>query len=354
MSLNVTIVGVGPVGEAIISILKERNFPMQWPPTICATSKREQVVDGETMTVYETSGVALRHADIVLFAGKEGAKGASVQWSRTALDSGAFCIDNGSDFRLDPHVPLVIPEVNMDAVTDETRLIASPNCSTIQMVVAIAPIHREAKIRRIVVSTYQSVSGWGKAAMSELRNQAPTALDNLDGIEFDPKIFAQPIAFNYIPHIDKFTDDGYTKEELKMVNETRKILGDDSIKITATTVRVPVLVGHGESINIETGKKLTSDDVRDILREAPGVTLMDDLNTGNPRNDPNERHYPTPMHLYKKEYRDEVLVGRIREDKTIENGINLWCVADNLRKGAALNVVQIAEKLIEKQLVAAN
>ncbi len=351
MKLHVTVVGVGPVGEAIVSILKERQFPMEWPPTICATSKREQMVDGQMQTVYETSGVALRHADIVLFAGKEGAKGASVQWSQTALDAGAFCIDNGSDFRMDPHVPLVIPEVNMDAVTEKTRLIASPNCSTIQMVVALAPIHREAKIKRIVVSTYQAVSGWGKAAMEELNRQVPVMMENTDGVEFDPKIFAHPIAFNYIPHIDKFTEDGYTKEEYKMVNETRKILGDDSIKITTTTVRVPVVVGHGESINIETEKKLTPDDIRELMRNAPGVTLMDDLNTDNPRNDPNERFYPTPLHVHKKEYRDEVLVGRIREDKTIDNGINLWCVADNLRKGAALNVVQIAEKLVERGLI---
>ena len=351
MKLHVTVVGVGPVGETIVSILKERRFPMEWPPTICATSKREQMVDGEMQTVYETSGVALRNADIVLFAGKEGAKGASVQWSQTALDAGAFCVDNGSDFRMDPHVPLVIPEVNMDAVTEKTRLIASPNCSTIQMVVALAPIHRVARIRRIVVSTYQAVSGWGKAAMEELERQVPVMMENPDGVEFDPKIFAHPIAFNYFPHIDKFTDDGYTKEEYKMVNETRKILGDETIRITTTTVRVPVVVGHGESINIETEKKLTPDDVRELMRNAAGITLMDDLNADNPRNDPNERSYPTPLHLCKKEYRDEVLVGRIREDKTIENGINLWCVADNLRKGAALNVVQIAEQLVERGLV---
>ena len=351
MTYHVTIVGVGPVGEAIVSIFKERQFPMDWPPTICATSKREQMVDGEMLSVYETSAVALRHSDIVLFAGKEGAKGASVQWSKTAIDAGAFCIDNGSDFRLDSHVPLVVPEINMDTVTDETRLIASPNCSTIQMVMALAPIHREAKVKRVVVSTYQSVSGWGKAAMEELKKQTPVMMDNSDGVDFDPMIFAQPIAFNYIPHIDKFTKDGYTKEEYKMINETRKILGDDSIQITTTTVRVPVMVGHGESINIETEKKLTADDVRELMRNSPGITLMDDLNTGNPRNDPNERYYPTPLHLEKKEYRDEVLVGRIREDHTIENGINLWCVADNLRKGAALNVVQIAERLVERDLV---
>lgn len=354
MKFDITVVGIGPVGEAIVSILKERNFPCNWPPTVCATTKREQVIDGEKFTVYETSAVAMRHADIVLFAGKEGAKGASVQWSQTALDAGAYCIDNGSDFRMDPNVPLVIPEVNMDVVNENTRFIASPNCSTIQMVVALAPIHKAAKIKRIVVSTYQAVSGWGKAAMEELSRQLKLVTENSENVKFDPTIFAQPIAMNYFPHIDKFTEDGYTKEEHKMINETRKILGDHSIKITATTVRVPIMVGHGESINIETEKHISADEVRELLGNSPGITLVDDINKNNPRGDVFERTYPTPAYLNKKEYRDSVLVGRIREDKSVDNGINLWCVSDNLRKGAALNVVQIAEKLVERGLPGKN
>jgi aspartate-semialdehyde dehydrogenase len=246
-------------------------------------------------------------------------------------------------------VPLVVPEVNLDAIGPKDKFIASPNCSTIQMVVALHPLHRVAKIRRVVVSTYQSVSGWGVRAYEQLVEQTPKALKNLDDIPFDPKVLARPIAFNYIPHIAKFNEDGYTKEELKMVQETQKIMGDNSIRVSATTVRVPAFVGHGESINIETEKKLTADEAREILSNSPGIVVLDELNPNNPRNDPLERTYPTALDVRK--YRDAVLVGRIREDKTIENGLNFWCVSDNLRKGAALNVVQIGEGLIAKGMV---
>jgi aspartate-semialdehyde dehydrogenase len=348
MSLRVTVVGVGMVGEQIVSILRERQFPMRWPPRICATRARSETLAGEGFSVEETSDESFEGADVVFFAGKEGAKGASVQWGEKAVGAGAVCVDNGSDFRLDPAVPLVVPEVNLDAVPPETRFIASPNCSTIQMVLALHPLHRAATIRRVVVSTYQSVSGWGVQAQQELLGQVPHALKSLDDIPFDPTVMARPIAFNIFPHIDKFMEDGYTKEEMKMVLETQKIMGDDSIKISPTTVRVPVLVGHGESINIETEKRLTAADAREILSRSPGVVVIDDRNDGNPRNDPLERSYPVPLDVRKAEYRDAVLVGRIREDPTIENGLNLWCVSDNLRKGAALNVVQIAEGLIER------
>lgn len=348
MSLKVTVVGVGMVGEEIVSILRERGFPMQWPPRICATRARSETLAGEGFQVEETSDESFEDADVVFFAGKEGAKGASVQWGKKAVEAGAICVDNGGDFRLDPTVPLVVPEVNLDAATPEARFIASPNCSTIQMVLVLHPLHQAATIRRVVVSTYQSVSGWGVKAQQELLDQVPRALKSLDGIPFDPTVLAHPIAFNLFPHIDKFIEDGYTKEEMKMVLETQKIMGDDSIKISPTTVRVPVLVGHGESINIETERKLTPAEAREILSRSPGTVVIDDANGSNPRNDPFERTYPVPLDVRKPEYRDAVLVGRIREDPTIENGLNLWCVADNLRKGAALNVIQIAEGLIEQ------
>jgi aspartate-semialdehyde dehydrogenase len=348
MSLRATVVGVGMVGEEIVSILRERGFPIQWPPRICATRERSETLAGEGFRVEETSEESFEDADVVFFAGKEGAKGASVQWGKKAVEAGAICVDNGGDFRLDPAVPLIVPEVNLDAATPETRFIASPNCSTIQMVLILHPLHQAAKILRVVVSTYQSVSGWGVKAQQELLDQVPRALNSLDGIPFDPTVLARPIAFNLFPHIDKFTEDGYTKEETKMVLETQKIMGDDAIKISPTTVRVPVLVGHGESINIETERKLTPAEAREILSRSPGIVVIDDPNGSNPRNDPLERTYPVPLDVRKPEYRDMVLVGRIREDATIENGLNLWCVADNLRKGAALNVIQIAEGLIEQ------
>jgi aspartate-semialdehyde dehydrogenase len=219
------------------------------------------------------------------------------------------------------------------------------------LVMVLASLHRAAKIKRVVVSTYQSVSGWGVRANQELLDQVPHAMKSLDDIPYNPTIMARPIAFNYIPHIDKFTDNGYTGEEMKMVYETQKIMGDDGLRITATTVRVPILVGHGESINIETERKLSAEEARERLAEFPGVVVLDQLNPDNPRNDPLERTYPVAQDIRQSEYRDAVLVGRIREDPTIENGLNLWCVSDNLRKGAALNVVQIMEGLIERRML---
>jgi aspartate-semialdehyde dehydrogenase len=218
------------------------------------------------------------------------------------------------------------------------------------MVLALAPLHKAAGIKRVVVSTYQSVSGWGVKANQELLDQTPHALESLDDIPYDPTIMARPIAFNYIPHIDRFTENGYTGEEMKMVYETQKIMNAD-IKISVTTVRVPALVGHGESINIETERKISPEEARELLANFPGVIVLDDPHPDNPRQDPFERTYPDALDLRKPEYRDAVLVGRIRKDRTVENGLNLWCVADNLRKGAALNVVQIMEGLIERGLL---
>jgi len=342
MALKVTVVGVGLVGEAIVSCLKERKFPCEWPPQVAATRERPETLAGEKMLVEETSAEVFEGADMVLFAGQEGAKGASVQWRETAEACGAWCVDNGRDFRLAEGVPLVVPEVNADALAEDKRFIASPNCSTIQLVVALAPIHRAARIQRIIVSTYQATSGWGMKGPRELREQTPKALESLADIPFDPAVFARPIAFNCIPHIDRFLEDDYTREEWKMVHETRKILGDASIRISATAVRVPVFVGHGEAVWIETEKKLSGRAACNLLREAPGVVVMDE-----PAGD-GMRTYPTALDLLRPEYRDKTLVGRIREDSSCDRGLVLWCVADNLRKGAALNVVQIGELLVER------
>ena len=348
------LVGVGPVGDAIVAVLQQHNFPLSEPLRVMATSCRTEVLCGQEFPVAKTCAEALEGLDVVFFAGREGAKGASVEWADCAISGGAWCIDNGSDFRLDPRVPLVVPEVNMDAVTGESRLIANPNCSTIQMVVALAPLHRAAGIKRVVVSTYQAVSGWGKAAMDELLKQLPQYIAG-EPVEFDPAIFARPIALDCLPHIDRFTESGYTKEELKMVNETRKILDAPAMPITATTVRVPVMIGHAESVNVEFERSITAAEAREILAEAPGVVVID-----GPTQDPNaiairqaedELQYPTPADVLRPEYRDSTLVGRIRPDETVPYGLNLWVVADNLRKGAALNAVQIAEKLIERGML---
>ena len=342
MGLNVSVIGVGAVGEAIVSCLKERRFPCNWPPRVAATRERSEVLAGENLAVQETGPDVFQGADLVLFAGREGAKGASVQWRDAALQAGAWCIDNGNDFRLDDDVPLVVPEVNADALRPDARFIASPNCSTIQMVVALAPIHRAARIRRIVAATYQSTSGWGVKGEDELRAQTPKALESRRDIPFDPAVFAAPIAFNCIPHIDRFLGSGYTKEEMKMVHETHKILGDEAIRISATAVRVPVFVGHCEALWIETEKPLAPDEARDMLRQAPGVVVVDEPDGQS------KRTYPTALDVETPEGRDAVFVGRIRRDLSADNGLVLWCVSDNLRKGAALNVVQIAERLLER------
>ena len=354
MGLRVGVVGVGPVGDRIVRVLRERSFPVDGDLTVMATYKREEVLADEKFVVEECSAHLFEGLNVVFFAGREGAKGASVEWGKVATEAGAWVVDNGGDFRMDPAYPLVVPEVNMDAVTGENKHICSPNCSTIQMIVAIAPIHRTAGIKRIVVSTYQSVSGWGLKAMDDLQRQLPAHVAE-EQAPYHPDVFARPIVLDCIPHIDRFTDDGYTKEELKMLNETRKIMDEPEMDITATAVRVPVMIGHAEAINLELETPLTRGEALDILRDpeqSPGVVVID-----GPTNDPaavehraapEELQYPTQADILKGEYKDAVLVGRVREDHTVENGLNLWCVADNLRKGAATNVVQIAEALIAR------
>jgi aspartate-semialdehyde dehydrogenase len=308
-------------------------------------------MDGEQMHVEETTAEVFKNMDLVLFAGKEGAGGASVAWRQVAEDEGAICIDNGRDFRLSEDVPLVVPEVNPQAIASSARFIASPNCSTIQLVVALYPIHRLARIKRMKVAGYQSTSGWGVRGPEELRKQVPAALNSLENVPFDPSVFPRPIAFNCIPQIEPFMDDDYTREELKLVYETRRILDDQEIRVSATCVRIPVFVGHGQAIWIETERRITPDEVRNVLRQSPGVTLLDDISPDSHQEDKNARSYPTVLDVNK--YRDQVLVGRIRKDTSSENGIALWCVADNLRKGAALNVVQIAEELVRRGMLKA-
>ena len=321
----------GAVGNEMIKTLEERAFPVERLKLFASErSEGKRMEFGDMMIPVETlNEKSFEGIDIALFsAGAERSK----TWAPVAARSGCIVVDNSSQWRMDPEVPLVVPEVNSYDLKWHKGIIANPNCSTIQMVVVLKPIHDAAKIRRVVVTTFQSVSGTGQKAINELMQQTADLL-NFKAVTCT--VYPYQIAFNVLPHIDKFLENGYTKEEMKMVNETRKIIGDPAIRVTATTVRVPVFRCHSESLNIETGKKLTPDEVRAILSAAPGVIVYDA---------PDKNIYPIPIDVAGK---DETYVGRIREDETIENGINMWIVADNLRKGAALNAVQIAEKLIE-------
>jgi aspartate-semialdehyde dehydrogenase len=328
----VAVVGAtGAVGNEMIAVLDERDFPVD-NLRLFASERSEGVkleFQGSEIPVETLKEDSFKGIDIALFsAGAERSK----IWAPVAAASGCVVIDNSSQWRMDPEVPLVVPEVNPQDIKKHKGIIANPNCSTIQMVVVLKPLHDVARIKRVVVTTFQSVSGTGKKAMDELLQQTS---DLLNFREIKCNVYPHQIAFNCLPHIDKFLENGYTKEEMKMVNETRKIMGDDSIRVTATTVRVPVFRGHSESVNIETEKKLTANEARAILSTAPGVVVYDA---------PEKNIYPLAIYAAG---RDETFVGRIREDESIEKGLNMWIVADNLRKGAALNAVQIAEKLIE-------
>ncbi len=328
----VAVVGAtGAVGKEMVSILEERNFPAEKLRLFASEHSEGKIMEFRDIEIpVETlNDNSFKGIDIALFsAGAERSK----IWAPVAVRSGCIVVDNSSQWRMDTEVPLVVPEVNVDDLKWHKGIIANPNCSTIQMVAVLKPIHDAAKIKRVVVTTFQSVSGTGQKAMDELLQQT-TDLINFKEIKYN--VYPHQIAFNVLPHIDKFLENGYTKEEMKMVNETRKILGDNSIRITATTVRVPVFRCHSESLNIETEKKLATNEARAILSKAPGVVVFDA---------PDKNVYPLPIDVAGK---DETYAGRIREDESIENGINMWIVADNLRKGAALNTVQIAEKLLE-------
>jgi aspartate-semialdehyde dehydrogenase len=330
---NVAIVGAtGAVGEQMREVLAERKFPVGELRLLASERSAGQFLEfrGKGTRVEVLTEESFKGIDIGLFSAGGNVSG---KFAPIAVASGAVVVDNTSHFRMNPEVPLVVPEVNSKDIAnyDSRGIIANPNCSTIQLVVALKPIHDAARIERIVVSTYQSVSGAGRKAMDELSEQV-TALYN--GRELEMEKFPHQIAFNCIPHIDAFVDGGYTKEEIKMINETRKILGEPSLRVTTTSVRVPVFCGHSESVNVETEKKLTAADVKALLREAPGVIVADE---------PENNVYPMAIDATGQ---DATYVGRIREDDSVPNGLNLWIVADNLRKGAALNAVQIAEILI--------
>jgi aspartate-semialdehyde dehydrogenase len=339
MGFKVAVVGAtGNVGREMLNILDEREFPAD---EVVAIASRKSVGTEVSFGDATLKVKALEHYDFsdvdicLMSAGGSVSK----EWSPKIAAQGAIVIDNSSAWRYDSDVPLIVPEVNADAVTGfrKKNIIANPNCSTAQLVVALKPLHDKAKIRRVVVATYQSVSGAGKEAMEELFSQTK-AVYQID--EITPKKFSKRIAFNVIPHIDVFMEDGFTKEEWKMVAETKKIL-DPKIKLTATCVRVPVFVSHSEAVNIEFEEPITADEAREVLRSAPGCLVIDKRENGG---------YVTP---YEAAGEDATYISRIREDGTVENGLSMWVVSDNLRKGAALNAVQIAEVLINRKLIAA-
>ncbi len=329
---NIAIAGVtGAVGKVFLSILEERKFPMAdlLPLASHRSAGKKISFAGQELEVKELGKDSFKNIDIALFsAGAQRSK----EFAKYAVESGAVVIDNSSAFRMEEGVPLVVPEVNRNDIFKHKGIIANPNCSTIIMVVAIKPIYELSRIERIIVSTYQAVSGAGAGGIIELEEQVRQIICNKED-KVKCGTFPVQIAFNVIPHIDVFQDNGYTKEEMKMVHETRKIFGDDRIKITATTVRVPVFTSHSESINVETQKKLTLDAVRAALAAGEGITVMDDVS---------ESIYPTALD---SSGTDDVFVGRVREDISSSSGISLWAVGDQLRKGAALNAVQIAEIL---------
>ncbi len=321
---NVAIVGIrGAVGQEMLKILRERRFPYD-KLKLLSTSSEADFIDEHGNTIEAIKADSFKDIQIGLFS-----PGAALSkiWAPIAAKAGCVVIDNTSQFRMERDVPLVIPEVNPEDIKKHHGIIANPNCSTIQMLVALKPLYDYSRIKRIVVSTYQSVSGAGADAMKELEDQT-------SGRDKAVNVFPYKILHNLIPQIDVAQDNMYTKEEMKMVNETRKIMHDDRIGVTATCVRVPVLRAHSESVNIETEKKITREIAIELLKKAPGVTVIDDL----PQN-----KYPVPIEAGGK---DDTFVGRIREDESIPNGLNLWVVSDNLRKGAALNAIQIAEELI--------
>jgi aspartate-semialdehyde dehydrogenase len=329
-TFNVAVVGAtGAVGETMLSILAERNFPIGTLVALASERSAGSSVEfnGEKITVQDLATFDPAGIDIALFSA---GGGISKEFAPKFAAAGAVVIDNSSAFRYDADIPLVVSEVNPEQVQNRPRgIIANPNCSTMQMLVALAPIHRKVGIERINVATYQSVSGAGRSALEELGRQTGALLNFQDP---DPQRFPVQIAFNLIPHIDEFLDNGFTKEEMKLVWETRKILGDDSIQVNPTAVRVPVFYGHSEAVAIETRDKITAADARTLLEAAPGIEVVDDRAPGG---------YPTPV--THASGTDAVYVGRIREDISHPRGLNLWIVSDNIRKGAALNAVQVAE-----------
>jgi aspartate-semialdehyde dehydrogenase len=327
---HTAIVGAtGLVGQEFIKILEQQEFPMASMHLFASdrSAGRKMLVRGKEVRVKEATAQSFDHVDLALFsAGSE----ISQYLAPFAVQSGAVVIDNSAAFRMEPEIPLVVPEVNPEDLKEHKGLIANPNCSTIQLVVALYPLHKVNPIKRVIVDTYQSVSGWGAAAMEELSNQAKAVLE---GKSVVPHVFPHQIAFNLLPEIDVFLDNGYSKEEWKLIHETRKIMHDETMVISATCVRVPVYIGHSEAIHVEFSQPMSPEEARRILAEAPGVRVLDD---------PAVSLYP---HAWSAVGSDDVFVGRIRRDASNPNGLAMWVVADNLRKGAALNAIQIAWEL---------
>ena len=332
---NVAVIGVGAVGIEMLRCLKNRKFPVA-DLMVLARTFREIEVDGQKYQVQAISPESFEGIDIALFAGTEGEKGAAVTYAAEAVKRGAIVIDNGADFRMDPQVPLVVPEVNAKEIKKHKGIIANPNCSTIQLVVALAPIHKKAGIKRVIVTTLQASSGAGKAAVDQLKEELKIiAAGDYQDLQANVvnKVLPQQLAYNVFPQIGGFSDYDFTSEEWKLVKETHKIMGDNKIKVTATTVRVPVRTGHSEAVYIETKKPIEPESVRKLLAKSPGIIVIDDPKNGL---------YPMPKDI---EGKYETFVGRIRKDPFVKNGLWLWVVADNLLKGAAFNAVQIAEEL---------
>lgn len=329
--MKVALVGAtGMVGNVMLEVLEERNFPVT--ELLLVASERsvgkKMTYKGDEITVIGLEDAVAQRPDIALFSA---GGGTSLEWAPKFAAVGTTVVDNSSAWRMDPDKKLVVPEINAGELTSDDKIIANPNCSTIQMVVALAPLHKKYGIKRLVISTYQSISGTGVKAVQQLENE-------YQGIKGE-MAYPYPIHRNALPHCDVFEENGYTKEEMKLVNETRKILSDDSIAVTATAVRIPVAGGHSESINIEFEKEFDVDEVRQILHDTDGVVVKDNLDTNT---------YPMPIYA---EGKDDVFVGRIRRDESQPNSLNMWVVSDNLRKGAATNTIQIAEYLIQEELV---
>jgi aspartate-semialdehyde dehydrogenase len=329
--MKVAVVGAtGLVGTKMLQVLAERNFPVtELVPVASAKSVGKEVeFKGVKYKVVSMEDAIAAKPAVALFSA---GGGTSLEWAPKFAEAGITVIDNSSAWRMDPSKKLVVPEVNADALTENDKIIANPNCSTIQMVVALNPLHQKYKINRVVVSTYQSVTGTGVKAVTQLMNERQKQETEM--------AYKYPIDLNVIPQIDVFLDNGYTKEEMKMVNETKKIMRDESIRVTSTTVRIPVMGGHSESVNVEFDNDFQLDEVKQLLQQSPGITLQDD---------PAQQVYPMPLWAHEK---DDVFVGRLRRDDTQPNTLNMWIVSDNLRKGAATNAVQIAEYLMSKNLL---
>ncbi len=329
--MKIVLVGAtGLVGQEVLRVMEERSFPFDQLYLVASSANvgKEMEFKGKRYTIIGIEEACNIGADIAIFSA---GAGTSLEWAPKFADKGTIVIDNSSAWRMDPTKKLVVPEVNGHVLKIDDRIIANPNCSTIQMVMALAPLHVKYKLKRIVVSTYQSVTGTGKDAVAQMMNERK-------GVE-GKKVYPHQIDMNALPHIDVFLENAYTKEEMKMVNETRKILGDKSIGITATTVRIPAIGGHSEAVNAEFYKDFDLDEVRSILENTPGVIVMDDVKNNV---------YPMPINVHGK---DETFVGRLRRDESQPNTLNMWVVADNLRKGAATNAVQIAEFMMERSLV---